>query len=369
MEYKLLTPGPLTTTATVKEAMLVDHCTWDDDYKIITQHIRQQLLALAHVSETEYTTILMQGSGSFAVEAVLSSIVGEKDKILICGNGAYGARMQQTAARYGLNHLYYEVAETKIPDATEIATILAADSAINFVAMVHSETTSGIVNDIESVAKVVKAHQATFIVDAMSSFGGIEIPMAEIGIDFLVSSANKCIQGVPGFGFIICRRDQLALSCGKARTLSLDIFDQHQVMDRDGKWRFTSPTHTVLAFHQALKELVQEGGIAARYNRYAQNNHIIRTGMEKLGFAPLIAIENQGPFITTFHYPFPEFSFADFYEYLKENGYAIYPGKISEIDCFRIGNIGEVYPSDMMKVLQLAEEYLVKSNVKGAMAL
>lgn len=364
MTYKLLTPGPLTTTKTVKEAMLVDHCTWDDDYKIITQHIRKQLLDFAEVSPEDYTAILLQGSGSFAVEAVLSSVVSTLDKILICGNGAYGARMRQIAQRYDLNHVYYEVAETKMPDPDTIKDILAHDPAINFVAMVHSETTSGILNDIASVAKVVKEHHATFIVDAMSSFGGIEIPVATLGIDFLISSANKCIQGVPGFGFVICRRDQLAASRGKARTLSLDLYDQHQAMDVDGKWRFTSPTHTVLAFAQALKELAAEGGIPARFARYAENNQLLRRGMAELGFQPLIAEADQGPFITTFYYPFPEFSFADFYDYLKANGYAIYPGKISEIDCFRIGNIGEIYPADMRAVIQLAADYVSTKATK-----
>ena len=248
--YKLLTPGPLTTTDTVKREMLVDRCTWDEDYKAVTQKIRRQLLELGHVSEDDYTVVLMQGSGTFGVESVLNSVVGAQDKVLICSNGAYGERMTQMCQRAQINYSHYAQPYDQIPEAAQVARLLAEDPAITHVAMVHSETTSGILNDIQSVGKVVKDAGRVFLVDAMSSFGGVDIPVADWGIDFLVSSANKCIQGVPGFSFILCRRDQLLASEGKARTLSLDLLDQWKTMEKDGKWRFTSPTHVVLAFCQ-----------------------------------------------------------------------------------------------------------------------
>lgn len=266
--YKLLTPGPLTTTDTVKQEMMVDRCTWDDDYKAVTQKIRRQLLELAQVSEDDYTAVLMQGSGTFGVESVFSSVIGDQDKVLICSNGAYGERMTQICDHAKISYLHYAQTYDKVPDASHIAKLLAEDTSITHVAMVHSETTSGILNDIESVGRVVRQAGRTFIVDAMSSFGGVDIPVASWGIDFLISSANKCIQGVPGFSFIICRRDKLLASEGKARSLSLDLLDQWRGMEKDGKWRFTSPTHVVLAFSKALDELAQEGGIAARNHRY-----------------------------------------------------------------------------------------------------
>ena len=258
--YKLLTPGPLTTTDTVKQEMLVDRCTWDDDYKAVTQKIRRQLLELAHVSEDDYTAVLMQGSGTFGVESVLTSVVGGQDKVLICSNGAYGKRMTDICTHSRIPFVHYAQDYDKVPDAAHMAQLLAQDSSITHVAMVHSETTSGILNDIQSVGKVVRDAGRTFIVDAMSSFGGVDVPVADWGIDFLVSSANKCIQGVPGFSFILCRRDKLLASEGKARSLSLDLLDQWKGMEKDGKWRFTSPTHVVLAFSKALDELAQEGG-------------------------------------------------------------------------------------------------------------
>lgn len=358
-KYKLLTPGPLTTTETVKKEMLFDHCTWDDDYKKITLSIRETLLELAHVSEPEYTVVLMQGSGTFGVEAVLTSVLGEGETLLIAANGAYGERMGDIAAHGKIPYLMYREQYDKVPSAERIQAILEEHPEITHVSMVHSETTSGILNDIASVAKVVKAAGRTFIVDAMSSFGGVDIPVGELGIDFIISSANKCIQGVPGFSFIICRRDKLIESKGKARSLSLDLYDQWETMNKDGKWRFTSPTHVVLAFAQALKEMEEEGGIPARAKRYRENNRLLIEKMEAMGIRPYIGEEYQGPIITTFFYPeHHQFSFQNMYQYIKDRGYAIYPGKVTDADTFRIGNIGEIYREDIEKLCQIMKEFL-----------
>lgn len=361
--YKLLTPGPLTTTDTVKQEMLFDHCTWDEDYKAITQEIRRKLLALAHVSEEEYTVVLMQGSGTFGVESVLTSVIGEEDKLLIAANGAYGERMEEIAAHAGIDKVCYHEAYDKVPSAQIIEEMLKKDSHITHVSMVHSETTSGILNDIESVGKAVKRQGRIFIVDAMSSFGGVEIPVKEWGIDFLISSANKCIQGVPGFSFIIARRELLEKSRTKARSLSLDLYDQWKTMEKDGKWRFTSPTHVVLAFLKALCELEDEGGITARNRRYTDNNRLLTESMGKMGIRPYISSEFQGPIITTFFYPDPcHFTFQQMYQYIKERGYAIYPGKVTEAETFRIGNIGEIYREDIVKLCEIMKAFLEEYN-------
>ena len=358
-DYKLLTPGPLTTTDSVKQEMMFDHCTWDEDYKEITQEIRRNLLKLAHVTDEEYTAVLMQGSGTFGVESVLTSVTGTEDKLLVVANGAYGGRMGEIAEHAGIPHEIYRERFDRVPDASVIAGRLDSDPAITHVSMVHSETTSGILNDIEAVGKAVKERNRVFIVDAMSSFGGIDIPVAEWGIDFLVSSANKCIQGVPGFSFIIARKRLLLASAGNARSLSLDLYDQWKTMDVDGKWRFTSPTHVVLAFAKALKELEEEGGIPARERRYSENNRLLIRRMEELGIHPYIEGSHQGPIITTFYYPQnKKFSFGAMYHYIKERGYAIYPGKVTEAETFRIGNIGEIYPDDIEKLYEIMKEFL-----------
>ncbi len=359
IQYKLLTPGPLTTTETVKNKMLVDHCTWDDDYKQITQWIRKKLLELAGVDETDYTAVLMQGSGTFGVESVITGVTGPQDHLLIAANGSYGLRMAEIAGHAGLAYTLYETAYDQVPDAGVIAQMLEETPEITHVAMVHCETTSGILNDIESVSRVVKAAGRTMIVDAMSSFGGMEIPVEEWGIDFIISSANKCIQGVPGFSFIICRRNALEASKGKARSLSLDLYDQWKSMETDGKWRYTSPTHVVLAFAEAIRELEGEGGIKARHGRYQENNQILIEGFKKLGFQPYVGAEHQGPIITSFFYPeHKNYDFLEMYRYIKERGYAIYPGKVTDAETFRVGNIGEIYPEDMEKLCRILADFL-----------
>lgn len=363
VNYKLLTPGPLTTTETVKREMLTDHCTWDNEYKEITQKIRKTLLNLAHVSEEKYTVVLMQGSGTFGVESVLTSAVGKNGKLLIAANGAYGERMEDIAKHAGLQYKIINFHYNETPDAEVIAKEIEKDPAITHVSMVHCETTSGILNDIASVAEKVKELGRVMIVDAMSSFGGVDIEVEKLGIDYIISSANKCIQGVPGFSFIICRKEELAKCEGQAVSLSLDLYDQWKGMEKDGKWRFTSPTHVVLAFAKALEELKEEGGIAARNKRYSDNNELLIRKMNELGFRSYIDATHQSPVITTFFYPEKaDFSFEEMYAYIKKRGYAIYPGKLTDANVFRIGNIGEIYKEDIDKLCDIFAEYLSKNN-------
>ena len=355
--YKLLTPGPLTTSATVKEAMLFDRCTWDEEYKMITQKIRRQLLTVAAVSEEEYTAVLLQGSGSFGVEAVLTTSMNEKDKCLFISNGAYGERMIAMAKRLGLAHAICSFPCDQLPASKDIRDILESDPAITKVAMVHCETTTGILNPLEEVAALAREYGKTLIIDAMSSFGGIEISVEHLGIDFLISSANKCIQGVPGFCFVLAKRAALAACKGNSRSVSLDLYDQWQHMEGSGKWRFTSPTHVVTAFSQALDELEAEGGVAARQQRYEANNRLLRTKLSSLGFAPYIVEKVQSPIITTFRYPDADFQFAEFYRFVKQQGFVLYPGKLTDADTFRVGNIGEIYESDINQLCEVITRY------------
>jgi len=356
--YKLLTPGPLTTTSTVKEEMLLDRCTWDDDYKSITQKIRSQLLAIAGADPEQYSAVLMQGSGTFAVESVLTSAVSNEDKLLIITNGAYGERIVQMAKYIGLNYTEHRISYNKQPEEGELRALLAEDPEITHIAMVHCETTTGILNPIEMVAGLSAEYGKTLIIDAMSSFGGIEIDVAGLGIDYLISSANKCIQGVPGFGFVIAKLERLKAYQGIARSLSLDLYDQWKVMDKDGKWRFTSPTHVVAAFSKAIDELIEEGGVSARSARYSENNRLLRSKLAEIGIEAYISEDKQSPIITTFVFPNSSFDFAEFYEYVKQRGYVIYPGKLTDADTFRIGNIGEIYLQDIEQLCSIISEYM-----------
>lgn len=356
--YLLLTPGPLTTTDTVKEAMMSDWCTWDEDYNIgIVEVIRKELVELASSRPEEYTAVLMQGSGSFCVEATLGSVIKADDHLLVAANGAYGKRMGVIADYYHLNCHVMRFEETQPVDPKLIDEYLTCHPETTHVSVVHCETTTGVLNPLADIAAVVKKHGKTLIVDAMSSFGGVPVDMAALGIDFMISSANKCIQGVPGFGFIIARRSLLEGCKGVARSLSLDLYDQWQTMEiGHGKWRFTSPTHVVRAFMQALKELKAEGGVEARHARYAENHRTLVEGMRSLGYKTLLPDEEQSPVITSFYYPSADFNFKDFYTKLKAKGFVIYPGKISQADTFRIGNIGDVHPADFKRLIEAIRE-------------
>lgn len=354
--YLLLTPGPLTTTDTVRDAMQRDVSTWDSDYNSVVQGIRETLVALVD-GQDDCTCVLVQGSGTFGIEATIGSVVPADGQLLVVNNGAYGARMTQIGQR--LNIAVVEAAFDEVAPASpeELGRLLVEHPQVTHVAAVHCETTSGMLNPIESLGRVVQQHGRSFIVDAMSSFGGMEMTMDSLSADFLVSSANKCVQGVPGFAFVIARRAAMETSAGLARSLALDLHSQWEVMERDqGKWRFTSPTHTVLAFAQALDELQAEGGVTARQQRYVDNQRQLVEGMVRLGFRPLLPAELHSPIITSFHDPVAAFDFPLFYDQLKQRGFVIYPGKVTQADTFRIGTIGDIHRSDIIRLLAAISE-------------
>lgn len=356
--YILLTSGPLTTSQTVKEAMLTDWCTWDEAYNLhIVEEIRKSLVSLATQHTGDYTSILLQGSGTYCVEAVIGSVIKPGDKLLILSNGAYGDRMGNIAEYHGISYDMLAFDETEQVSVSYVDDYLSHNAEITHVAVVHCETTTGVFNPLKEIAHLVKMHGKKLIVDAMSSFGGVPLDVHELGIDFLISSANKCIQGVPGFGFIIARRSELLHCKGVSKSLSLNIYDQWEAMEKGhGKWRFTSPTHVVRAFKQAMDELAEEGGVEARYNRYCENHRVLVDGMRSLGFQTLLPDEIQSPVITSFLYPYADFNFKAFYTQLKERGFVIYPGKISQADTFRIGNIGDVHPEDFRQLIEIIRE-------------
>lgn len=356
--YLLLTPGPLSTSKGVKAAMLRDWCTWDNEYNDLVQDVRRKLVSLGGGNHDDYTAVLMQGSGTFSIEAVVGSVVPEAGKLVVMTNGAYGNRLAQIAKMLKINTVVIDFGEVSEARPEKLRQVLESDPDITHVAVVHCETTTGMLNPIAEVGSVAKEFDKVFIVDAMSSFGGVPIDVASLGADYLVSSANKCIQGVPGFGFVIAKTEQLKTCKGQARSLSLDLYDQWETMEKyNGKWRFTSPTHVVRAFYQALLELEEEGGIEKRQIRYRENQRTLVQEMEAIGFQTLLPKEWQSPIITSFYYPdSPQFTFAAFYERLKKEGFVIYPGKISVADTFRIGNIGEVYPHDMKHLVKAIEK-------------
>lgn len=359
----LFTPGPLTTSQTVKQALLRDLGSRDGDFIARISDIRRRLLNLGGVAPGDFEAILMQGSGTYAVESVFASTIRRDGKVLVIINGAYGRRIAQLCAMLGIEATSLIFPENEHPDLARIEATLAHGTFTDVV-VVHCETTTGIVNPIEAIGKRVRAAGLRYIVDAMSSFGAIPIDLVEAGIDYLVSSANKCIEGVPGFGFVIARREALLETEGRARSLSLDLLAQWKGLEANGQFRFTPPTHALLAFHQALLELEAEGGVAGRATRYQANYRTLVQGMRALGFREYLAPERQGYIITSFRYPeCPNWDFETFYSLLNDRDFVIYPGKVSDADCFRIGNIGRIFPADVKALLAAIRDIMVEMNL------
>ncbi|MEX2306007.1 MAG: 2-aminoethylphosphonate--pyruvate transaminase [Pirellulales bacterium] len=362
----LFTPGPLTTSRTVKQAMLRDFGSRDAEFIEVVRRVRNRLLALAGLSQKAgYECVLMQGSGTFTVESVISSAMPPRGKLLVVVNGAYGERIVAIAQRHGIETVTVRGKENKLPDVAEVDRVLATQPGIHMTAIVHCETTSGIINPIQAIGEAVHRHGGMYFIDSMSAFGAVPVDFAACHVDFLVSSANKCIEGVPGFAFAICRRAALLATEGLPRTVSLDLLAQWQGLERNGQFRFTPPTHVLLAFDQALDELDAEGGVAGRGRRYCENHETLCRGMKELGFTEYVPHPLQGHIITSFRYPTDSrFDFHDFYTRLSEKGFLIYPGKVSNAECFRIGTIGRIFPRDIRALLGAIHDVLTEMGIK-----
>jgi len=365
MDNKLFTPGPLNTKRSVKEAMLHDMGSRDKEFLEIVKEIRSELLKIAGVTRKEgYDSVLMQGSGTFGVESVISTVIPSNGHLLLITNGSYGERMRLIAQIYGIKTSTLSYKENIVPSFKDVEEALKNDDSITHIAIVHCETTTGIFNNIKSIGKVVQDFNKIFIVDAMSSFGAVPIDLKALDIDFLISSSNKCIEGVPGFSFVIFKTDTLNLCKGNARTVSLDLYSQWIEMKNNNQFRFTPPIQSILAFRKAIEELKAEGGILKRSKRYQRNYTRLIEGTETLGLETYLAKKDQGYIITSFLFPKHEnFDFTRFYEKLHLRGQVIYQGKLSDTDCFRIGNIGQLYPEDINRLLDVMREVLTDMKV------
>ena len=365
-EPYLLTPGPLTTARSTKEAMLIDWGSWDGDFRAMTAKLRGALLIIAGVGDA-YDCVPLQGSGTYCVEAMLGSLIPRDGKPLVLSNGAYGQRIARTLRYLGRAHTVLDKGDYLPPRGDEVARLLAADPAITHVVAVHCETSSGILNPIEEIAAATANAGRKLLIDSMSSFGAVPLDPNTIGCEALVSSANKCIEGVPGFGFVIARKTALAAAKDCSHSLSLDLHDQWQVMNQTGQWRFTPPTHAVAAFLEALRLHEAEGGQPGRLARYTRNREVLVDGMRGLGFETLLVDAWLSPIIVTFFTPAdPAFHFDRFYDLMKQQGFIIYPGKLTVADSFRIGCIGQVDEHVMRQVVQAAAQALATMGVSGA---
>jgi 2-aminoethylphosphonate-pyruvate transaminase len=359
----LLTPGPLTTSPETKSAMLHDWGSRDQTFIDTNARVRNRLLAIADAAET-HVCVPMQGSGTFAVEATLGTLIPADGKALILINGAYGKRMAKILDYAKRAYAVQETPEDQPPVLDELERALTDEPGITHVLVVHCETTSGILNPLADIAAVVRRHGRSLIIDAMSAFGAIELNAKAIRFDAVMASSNKCLEGVPGMGFALIRRSVLEACAGNAHSLSLDLYDQWQAMEANAQWRFTPPTHVIAAFDKAIDQFETEGGVAGRFARYSENCRILVEGMRALGFHTLLPDDLQAPIIVTFKMPaHPAFDFQTFYDAVKDKGYVLYPGKLTVAPSFRVGCIGHLNADEMRRALATITGVLTEMGV------
>ena len=366
-EPYLLTPGPLTTAYEVKEAMLKDWGSWDEDFRDLTKKLRKNLLSLLGPRKNLYDCVPIQGSGTFAVESMLGTFIPKDGKLLVLANGAYGLRAAQTMDYLNRDYHLLDKGDYLPPRGSEVTGILENDKAITHVLVIHCETSSGILNPLEEIGAVVKSAGRKLLIDSMSAFGAVPVDPEKIDFEAMVSSANKCIEGVPGFGFVFAKLSALEAAKGNCHSLSLDVEAQWSAMEKSGQWRFTPPTHVVAAFLTALEIHEEEGGVAGRGARYTNNRDVMVSGMRDLGFETLLDERWLSPIIVTFFCPADRaFEFTKFYDLMKSEGYIIYPGKLTVVDSFRIGCIGRMDAHVMKGVVFAAKKALETMGVESA---
>ncbi|MBV8975112.1 MAG: 2-aminoethylphosphonate--pyruvate transaminase [Sinobacteraceae bacterium] len=341
-EPYLLTPGPLTTSLRTRQAMLRDWGSWDVDFNTITGRIRERLLQIVSASAT-HECVPLQGSGTFSVEAAIGTLVPRNGHVLVPQNGAYCQRIARICRVLGRRLTTLDYAENTQVLASDIERALAADASITHVALVHCETSTGILNPLQEIAQVIARQGRGLIVDAMSSFGALEIDARRTPFDAVVAASGKCLEGPPGMGFVIARRAQLERSEGNSHSLAMDLYDQWMYMQKTTQWRYTPPTHVVAAFDTAIAQYLEEGGREARHARYALNCQTLIEGMARLGLRSFLPAAIQAPIIVTFYAPdTPRYAFKSFYEAVKSRGYILYPGKLTTVETFRVGCIGQL---------------------------
>ena len=362
----LLTPGPLTTTAETKAAMLFDWGSWDNAFNAMTASVCKDLVAIVEAQDS-HVCVPMQGSGTFSVEAALGTLVPKSGKVLVPDNGSYCKRIVKILTYLGREAVVLEHSEQEQANVARIDAALAADPAISHVAQVHCETGTGILNPLAEIAATVAKRGRRLIIDAMSSYGAIPIDARKIPFDALIAASGKCLEGVPGMGFVIMRRAALEGAGGNSHSLALDLLDQWQYMQKTGQWRYTPPTHVLAALRTAIDQYLREGGLAARQARYQANCAALIDGMRALGFKTFLPDALQAPIIVTFHAPAdPAYQFAEFYRRVRDRGFILYPGKLTAVETFRVGCIGAIGPEVMRRAVAAIGDTIQGMGIRAA---
>jgi 2-aminoethylphosphonate-pyruvate transaminase len=364
----LLTPGPLTTSLETRAAMLRDWGSWDSAFNAVTARVRERLTAVVNAAAS-HVCVPMQGSGTFSVEAAVNTLVPRDGHVLVLINGAYGKRMAKLTEMMGRRLSVFETAEDVPTTAADVARLLDGDASITHVGLVHCETSTGILNPLPEIADAVSARGRSLIVDAMSSFGALPIDARKAPFDALIAASGKCIEGPPGMGFVFARRSVLEKRAGNSSSLALDLHDQWAYMEKTGQWRYTPPTHVVVALDAALAQYDTQGGQPARLARYTANYETLVSGMAELGFRPFLDPKIQAPIIVTFHAPVdPRYAFKDFYERVRDKGFVLYPGKLTQVETFRVGCIGAIGPDEMRLAVNAVRDTLRELGIRQVAA-
>jgi 2-aminoethylphosphonate-pyruvate transaminase len=360
----LLTPGPLTTSLATKAAMLRDWGSWDSNFNAVTARVRQRLTAIVNAAET-HVCVPMQGSGTFSVEASVNTIVPRNGHVLVLINGAYGKRFARLTEMMGRRLSIVETADDVPITGSAVAAALDRDASITHVGLIHCETSSGILNPLSEITAVVVERGRGLIVDAMSSFGAIAVDARKIAFDALVAASGKCVEGPPGMGFVFVRRSVLEKCAGNSTSLALDLYDQWAYMEKTAQWRYTPPTHVVVALDAALEQFEAQGGQPARLSRYTANYETLVAGMAELGFRAFLDPRIQAPIIVTFHAPAdPKYAFKEFYERVRGKGFILYPGKLTQLETFRVGCIGAIGPDEMRHAVNAVRDVLREMGIR-----
>ena len=360
----LLTPGPLTTSLPTKMAMLRDWGSWDAEFNAVTAQIRRKLTDIVHATDT-HTCVPMQGSGTFSIEAAVNTLVPRAGHVLVLINGAYGKRFAKLTEMMGRRATQFETADDVPTTAEDVDKLLAKDPTITHVGLIHCETSTGIRNPLPAIADVVARHGKDLIIDAMSSFGALPIDARALRFDALIAASGKCVEGPPGMGFVIVRKGLLENCAGNSTSLALDLADQWAYMEKTTQWRFTPPTHVVVALNAALDQYIGEGGQPARLARYTANCAALMSGMRELGFQSFLPPDIQAPIIVTFHAPAdPRYAFKEFYDHVRDKGFILYPGKLTQLETFRVGCIGAIGPDEMRHAVNAMRDTLAEMGIK-----
>ncbi len=360
----LLTPGPLTTSLATKSAMLRDWGSWDAGFNAVTADMRRKLVDIIQGHES-HVCVPMQGSGTFSVEAAVNTLVPRDGHMLVLINGAYGTRLAKLTKMMGRRLSTFETPEDVQTTPQDVDRLLKADPSITHVGLIHCETSTGILNPLPEIAAVVARHGKSLIVDAMSSFAAIGIDARTTPFDALIAASGKCVEGPPGMGFVFARRSVLENCAGNSTSLALDLHDQWTYMERTTQWRYTPPTHVVVAFNAALDQLIAEGGQPARLARYTSNCETLVAGMGELGFRVFLKSEIQAPIILTFHAPpDPAYDFKRFYDSVRDKGFILYPGKLTTVETFRVGCIGAIGPDEMRHAVNAVRDTLSELGIR-----